>query len=866
MPDPELPLLRFEPAKQRAERDDLPQPGGFPKTPGGRRQGERLAPKFQSLEKHLEAGRIQAVGDASDFDPDLVLVLETAGTIDQFANATRHLTGLQLLDELELDDIGATDDFYVPNTKKEDGRNPSIKRKLYVVLTNLVAVEQLLSLWRQFVADDRVVFPTGLAPLKAVYQHLLDVRRWELRDRIDEGSSAEHWKEQFDPESNNTVRVEIELWSRDSNDQADAAQQRVVEAIEKADGELVTTSRISEIAYHCLVAHLPQSSLRTLLNDQTGPLATINAIRSFRVFAQSVIDTPDDEDGNTTSDVTAAYPMGDAIAAVFDGLPVENHALLRDRLTIDDPEDYASEIEVRDRVHGTGMCSLVVWGDLGNSREPLQRPVYTRPILKPVPSLNRPFNEATPTDQTLVDLIHQAVRRLFENTNEHSAQAPEVKIINLSIGDEHRPFVREMSPLARLLDWLSSKYNVLFVVSGGNQRAAIDVGMTEVQFSRLSPEAQQQRIHEAVEGDQWSRQMFSPSEAINVLTVGTTHDDAFEQHASIGRLIEPVARGMPNPISPKGTGFKRSPKPEVVEAGGRLNYDYDFNSSGTLLVPRPTTRPPGCEAAAPSPTQGVLDRTTHTSGTSNAAALTTHKLARGYESLETLFADDFPTVIPFTPALLKALAVHSCSWDSIEDVAGTLYGQWGKADARQKVSRSAGYGVVARQGGFACLPTRATLIGFGTLRPETSANFEFPIPLCMAAETVWRRITVTLAWITPVDCIHRRYRGVRLWTSPVDNSRNCKRSHCDWRAVKNGTLQHEHWEGTSAWTVPEDDALSINVNAASDVPRCKDEVRYGIAVSLEARAETNLPIYDQVQQLIEQRAASRVDVSTRLRS
>ena len=45
------------------------------------------------------------------------------------------------------------------------------------------------------------------------------------------------------------------------------------------------------------------------------------------------------------------------------------------------------------------------------------------------------------------------------------ASAPHVKIINFSIGDNIRMFSHSMSPMAKLLDWLSFQYDVLFVIS-----------------------------------------------------------------------------------------------------------------------------------------------------------------------------------------------------------------------------------------------------------------------------------------------------------------------------------------------------------------------------------------------------------------
>ena len=48
----------------------------------------------------------------------------------------------------------------------------------------------------------------------------------------------------------------------------------------------------------------------------------------------------------------------------------------------------------------------------------------------------------------------------IEREGDEPAVAPSVRIINVSIGNRSQPFDREVSPLARLLDWLSWKYKL----------------------------------------------------------------------------------------------------------------------------------------------------------------------------------------------------------------------------------------------------------------------------------------------------------------------------------------------------------------------------------------------------------------------
>jgi hypothetical protein len=163
----------------------------------------------------------------------------------------------------------------------------------------------------------------------------------------------------------------------------------------------------------------------------------------------------------------------------WDGLPLQSHRALAGRLSVDDPDDFGADYEAQFRLHGTAMASLIIWGDLHSPGEPIPQPLYVRPIMQP---FSQPGWDGLPPEERvregllIVDLIHRAVRRMFEGDGGEPATAPDVAVINLSIGIADRPFDGTMSPLARLLDWLSWKYSVLFLVSAGNHGRPIALG------------------------------------------------------------------------------------------------------------------------------------------------------------------------------------------------------------------------------------------------------------------------------------------------------------------------------------------------------------------------------------------------------
>jgi hypothetical protein len=64
--------------------------------------------------------------------------------------------------------------------------------------------------------------------------------------------------------------------------------------------------------------------------------------------------------------------------------------------------------------------------------------------------------------------------------------APNVIVINASLGDRNKPFTGRMSGWARVVDYLSYAYGLLFVISAGNHLDdLITADMSTVVFEEL---------------------------------------------------------------------------------------------------------------------------------------------------------------------------------------------------------------------------------------------------------------------------------------------------------------------------------------------------------------------------------------------
>jgi hypothetical protein len=846
---PERPLLIF-PTPQTADRGSAGS-GGPEKVarPTHQRQGERVAPKLTRLQAAFETRAAEVQATAAGIDPSQVIVIETIGSVENFAVAVRNIAGLEWLGDFDLEEISPDDDVH--NVDSRGGRRDTpLRGRLYLILSDHAAIQQLLTLWTRYTNNRNMTWPNGLTSLRDVFNKLHDIRHWGIQDRLVESGALDAWRDDLEHYPDQSVRTEIEIWYRQSVDARRSSQSEIERLVRNVGGTVLKRCTVDAIAYHSLLVELPRASIQEMLDNPSTDLVKCDRIMFFRPTGQIVVgkQLAEGDYAEGPNRAAATYPTGDPCVAILDGLPVENHSLLADRLIVDDPDDLAPNYEVRHRVHGTGMCSLVIWGDLTERQAPLSRPVYVRPILKPIESWHSaPHPEHVPTDEMIVDIVHRAVRRLFDGEGDEPAAAPSVRIINLSIGDPSRPFFQMLSPLARLLDWLSHKYQVLFVISAGNQTTPINLGVTETVFRQLSQSEREQLVVHKLYEDARNRRLLSPAESINGLTVNAIHHDGGDGNVP-GRLVECFSSPLPSPISAFGSGYRRSVKPDVVLSGGRVLYNFDIVQNTRIQCTAFRSRP-GHEVASPG-SGSDTDKTAYSRGTSNAAATTSRILAISHDSLLQLFAeqagdaDPRPTLAP----MLKALLVHSSDWNtSGERLRELLLPLTDSKNIRHWISRWIGYGEPNINRMIECTTQRATVLGFGSLLNDQGHLFSLPLPPSLSSRTTKRRLTVSLAWFSPIVPTSQKYRGAHLWFEVPGNRLAPTRQDADWQAVRRGTVQHEVFEGDKALGISDGDSIQIKVNCREDAGSFDQPISYGLAVSLEVAEGISLPIYEEIR-------------------
>lgn len=327
--------------------------------------------------------------------------------------------------------------------------------------------------------------------------------------------------------------------------------------------------------------------------------------------------------------------------------------------------------------HGMLVASRVVYGD-GIQTVLARRASPWCPIIDvQVTGMDTVGNKRTHDAATLCEVLQEIVPALADDT----------KVFNLSLG---------LSPVsdgffsatARLLDYLSRKHQVLFIVSAGNIE---DPCATPPQH--FVPEVARIR---------------APGESLLSQTIGSV------AHHSEQGCISTV--GEISPFSRRGPGADRARKPELVAHGGNALFD------GTGFVPTPRTAVYGLNR----------DGTTlaYMIGTSFAAPVVAQYAAR-------LF-DAYPDA---TPNLVRALLCH---------FTRSVTAPTGCAPVRPY--DFCGFGEPEIDQALFATRNAATFLYQGVLRADKYLFIPFLVPQALAADSASRlTIRSTVVFDPPVS-------------------------------------------------------------------------------------------------------------------
>ena len=497
-----FPLLVFPQAKTIAPPKGTGFPPSQPHLPDHGRQIDRLNAQLTTLQQDFALYKANISGSVAGLEPETVLVIEIAGSINDFRQAVEAI-GLEWLGEWDIDDVEPDEEFFERNTKGEK-TDKQVKGRMFLSLSNEAGMLELLSLWERWQINEAL--PNGKTKWRDVFNQTLHIRRWGIEETLRETGMLDRWRNLVEPIiPGQLIHCQIELFYRQSPEKRRQNEDNISALLASVGGRTLSAFiDMPDIAFHAVKAELPADRIRQLLSDLDSDrhdtdihLFKFHGVMYFRPTGQSFT-VAGEGDGEE-----AEFPQGEAelppVAAILDGVPNLQHLALKGRLLLDDPDNLAEQYQPGEKKHGTAMASLVVHGELVDGQsDPLQRLVYVLPIMQPDPNTqNR--DEHIPDEVFFEDRIERAVRRMYEGEGNTPAQAPSVRVINLSIGDPARPFIHTPSPWARLLDWLAWKYRVLFCVSAGNFLDGIDLGIPHQDFVALTEGAKIEHVLKRIE-------------------------------------------------------------------------------------------------------------------------------------------------------------------------------------------------------------------------------------------------------------------------------------------------------------------------------------------------------------------------------
>ncbi len=827
-----------------------------PKHPSPKRQGERFGRVFQRLANVLDSDQdpLTLRNDPAGLAPERALVFEIAGSLDNFSAAIQRIPGLEYLGEDETE-FKPDDDFWIPDTRKGREGQPRLDKqvggRLYLVMPDVRALKEILSLWKGYQAGESL--GRGYTPWSNMFNQLKDIRVWGPQDRLVK-QDIQFFQEIVESGPNEPIRAEIELWSYRNRDRGRRALNRLNTVINEAGGSVITTASIPEIAYDAALVEIPIREMERLIRREEVDIALCDDIMFVRpqAFVSPLPASEESEAGEDTGELPPLPPDTAPIAALFDGVPVQRHRLLDGRLMIDDPDALDQSSVVARRIHGTGTASLIIHGDRNLDQLPITRPLYLRPVLYAPPDEQE---ETFQPDRLLIDTIYRAVSRIKEGESNESPVASEVFLINLSLGDERRPFAGPVSPWARLLDYMAHKHNILFLVSAGNITAPLDIPgfSTSIDFEDASPSDREHAVIEGLAEERPHRTLLSPGEAMNVITVGACHDDAHPVEDTQDSLIRPYDGSLlPNVSSAMGLGHRKVVKPDILMPGGREHVRFVRSGQQLTIKPAVPGRYFGIRAAAPD-SGGRIDQEHNMSGTSVATALATRA---AHQLFDALMRTDNGAILgnadpKYYASVVRALLVHRTSW---HDTVSELEDIFGPSDPYQHIARKdnvtrlMGYGVPCVTEAMECTANRATLIGYGDISGDQMASYRVPLPPSLERVKEPRAVTVTLAWFSPVKVSHRAYRMAKLevtgnFQDGIATER--KKQQPSHASIPRGSLFHQRWVGEQAKEFADDGYLTFDIVCKEPAGKIDSPIPYGLIVTIEAGE--HIPVYQEIQ-------------------
>lgn len=206
--------------------------------------------------------------------------------------------------------------------------------------------------------------------------------------------------------------------------------------------------------------------------------------------------------------------------------------------------------------------------------------------------------------------------------------------------------------------------------------------------------------------------------------------------------------------------------------------------------------------------------------------------------------------------------IHTATWPGNAKLWAEHLGVDAKG-RKKALTQYMGFGMISRERIGTAASSRVCLIGAGGLKNKKRATFRFPLPPSLSSAAVWRRLTLTLSWLSPIMAGTNQDRVAQLTMSSPQNSLRLESPQAYRYANGIGTVIHQVFESTRAAGYSEDDYLSIDVDCKAKVGRILSPVLFGIAATLEVQQSIMIDIHQEVEDRLRQDVQTPIQARVR---
>jgi hypothetical protein len=551
-----------------------------------------------------------------------------------------------------------------------------------------------------------------------------EMRLWSRDDRIGSRLVHEIGDEAQSIHPDRLYILDVELWHRGTDELGRAAITELRRLVEHApaEGERLCDSFVGQLLCIARVA-IRGSKLDALLDldivaeADVPPQPSFDHLQALRATAREF------------SPPSVPAVDGPSVCVVDSGV-VTNHPLLAANVGHSASILPTTASGADENGHGTMVSGIAVFGDIRACYENGQ---FSSPVTLYSARVLNADNRFD--DQSLI--IHQ-MRRAIET---FIVPPYECRVFNLSLGDssawlQHNP---RQSLWSESLDILAREYNVILVVSAGNQ----DFGWT-----RNTEEAEEilasypDYLFDPACG------LCEPATAAIPITVGgyAQHDASailVPSQAHDNDIVRTVALALePTPTSRVGPGINDAIKPEFVAAGGNVAFRGFSNI-------RRVEEDNGLAVMSLShlPTDRLFD---FDIGTSLAAPQVARWASMVLPILRQTFGEE-----PDANLIRALLASSAALPQPAENRIRQMHGEDG-------IRRVYGYGAIDEDVLFDSADRRVTMVAQATIPLDTLAIYEVPSPLEFRTASGRKKVIVTLAFDPPVRRRRIDYLGAKM--------------------------------------------------------------------------------------------------------